>query len=131
MLICSRAPLADHCTVCGRRPPRFVFFAISGSACNVAQLAMDRALLLLLADSQHSSTFASTACWTASYTLSISLRHASHSLFVFGMHRDSVLFALGKTHLTYLSTIIASTLINFARSYGRARGDLEARLDED
>ena len=52
-------------------------------------------------------------CWTVSYTLSVSLRHASHALFVFGAHADAACYALGKTYATYLSTILASTLLNY------------------
>ena len=103
--------LADSCLVCGRRPPRFLFFAISGSLCNIAQLALDRALLAMLPDDVW---WIPTVCWTLSYTLSVSLRHASHAYFVFGQHSDPACIALGKTYLTYMSTIVASTAINLA-----------------
>ena len=35
-------PLAETCVVCGRSPPRFLFFVLSGSACNGVQLVLDR-----------------------------------------------------------------------------------------
>lgn len=109
----SELPLADHCGLFGWRPPRIVFFAVSGSLCNVAQLGLDRLLLLLLhwADI-HDQWWLPSLCWTASYSLSISVRHASHSVIVFGMQDDSTWYALGKTYLTYLSTILASTGLN-------------------
>ena len=127
-------PLAESCVVCGRTPPRFVCFALSGSLCNLAQLALDRLLLLLLgraaaassssaggggeggavADLHELPAWVPTACWTLSYTLSVSLRHASHAVFVFGRHADSACRALMKTYLTYASTIVASTLLNLA-----------------
>ena len=42
------APLSETCVLCGRRPPRFLCFALSGSLCNLAQLGLDRALLYAL-----------------------------------------------------------------------------------
>jgi hypothetical protein len=111
---CSYEPgiaLAESCVVCGRHPPRFLFFAASGSLCNVAQLVLDRALLALL---PHDVWWIPTACWTLSYTLSVSLRHYSHALCVFGRHADPMCIALGKTYLTYMSTIVASTAVNLA-----------------
>ena len=35
-------PLAETCVLCGRSPPRFLFFVLSGSACNGVQLGLDR-----------------------------------------------------------------------------------------
>ena len=42
------------------------------------------------------------------------MRHVSHSVFVFGTHADPFWTAIGKTYLTYISTIVASTLTNLA-----------------
>jgi hypothetical protein len=107
----DRLPLAAHCVLCGRyKPPRFLFFGLSGSLCNLAQLGLDRMLLLLIG--RDSAWYVPTVCWTASYTLSVALRHVSHSVFVFGVHADPVWKALAKTYLTYLSTIVASAAIN-------------------
>ena len=99
--------------------PAFLFFAVSGSLCNIVQLALDRLLLealqKLAADADHEPFWwEPTACWTVSYTLSISLRHWSHSYFVFGRHADHWCCALAKTYLTYFSTILASTALNLA-----------------
>ena len=110
-------PLSESCVACGRKPPRFLFFAISGALCNLAQLAIDRLLLALIAHGVldlHDAWYVPTVCWTVSYTLSVALRHASHSFFVFGPSADPVGYALAKTYLTYLSTILASTAINLA-----------------
>jgi len=62
--------------------------------------------------------WAPTACWTLSYTLSVSLRHFSHELFVFGRHADPVCLALGKSYLAYLSTIFVSTMVNLVLVWG-------------
>ena len=106
-------PLSESCLVCGRRAPRFVCFALSGSLCNVAQLGIDRLLLLLLVYLERADAWwVPTACWTSSYTLSVGLRHASHSVLVFGPSADPWCYALGKTYCTYVSTIIASTVLN-------------------
>jgi hypothetical protein len=53
-----------------------------------------------------------TVCWTASYFLSISLRHYSHTVLVFGVQNDPTWWALFKTYVAYLSTIVASTGLN-------------------
>lgn len=117
-LLVPTEPLADSCVVCGHHPPRFLFFAASGSMCNIAQLGMDRLLLeaLALASSRPADEeprwWEPTVCWTLSYTLSVSLRHMSHSWCVFGRHADAPCKALGKTYITYLSTIVASTALN-------------------
>ena len=105
------AALADTCIICGLRPPRFVFFALSGSLCNIVQLILDRCLMVVMPDN---IWWAPTACWTLSYTLSISLRHVSHALCVFGQHADPPWIAIAKTYLAYLSTIIASTALNLS-----------------
>ena len=55
-----------------------------------------------------------TVCWTLSYAISITFRFVSHAAVVFGPHRDPPLLALGKTYLTYMSTIVSSTAINLA-----------------
>ena len=104
-------PLAETCVVCGRTPPRFFFFVLSGSACNGIQLGLDRLLILALPEGRW---WVPTLCWTLSYALSISFRFVSHAALVFGPHRDPPLLALGKTYLTYLSTIVSSTAINLA-----------------
>ena len=93
-----RRPLAETCVVCGRSPPRFLFFVLSGSACNGVQLGLDRLLILVLPEGRW---WVPTLCWTLSYALSISFRFVSHAALVFGPHRDPPLLALGKTYLTY------------------------------
>ena len=104
-------PLAQTCVVCGRTPPRFFFFVLSGSACNGVQLAIDRVLALVLPPN---TWWVPTFCWTVSYAASVSFRFVSHAAIVFGPHRDPPLLALGKTYCTYLSTIVASTAVNLA-----------------
>ena len=78
-------PLAETCVVCGRRPPRFLFFVLSGSACNGVQLGLDRLLILALPEGRW---WVPTLCWTLSYALSISVRFVSHAALVFGPHRE-------------------------------------------
>ena len=109
--------LADTCSLCGWRPPRFVFFAISGSMCNVVQLLLDRLLTSMLPEDVW---WIPTASWTLSYTLSVALRHYSHAWFVFGQHSDSMWIALGRTYVAYASTIIASTAVNLLLVWGTA-----------
>ena len=53
-----------------------------------------------------------TVCWTASYTLSIALRHSSHRLLVFGEYEGSYWSSLGRTYLTYSSSIVLSMITN-------------------
>jgi|Transcript_68790 hypothetical protein len=69
-------PLSQSCRLCGRKPPRFLFFALSGSICNAAQLAIDKIIMLFLPE----VWWAPTLCWTLSYALSVALRHTSHAI---------------------------------------------------
>ena len=62
-------PLAQTCVVCGRTPPRFFFFVLSGSACNGVQLAIDRVLAFVLPPN---TWWVPTFCWTVSYAASVS-----------------------------------------------------------
>ena len=107
--------LADTCVVCGRQPPRFIFFALSGSLCNIAQLALDRALTLVLPPDVW---WTPTASWTLSYTFTVPLRHLSHAYCVFGQHADPFWLAMSKTFMTYVSTIVASTAVNMLLVWG-------------
>ena len=74
------------------------------------QLGVERLLFL----SVPSRWWGPTLCWSLSYALSVLLRHGSHTVLVFGPHRDHPLLAVGKTYLAYLSTIITSTVVNLA-----------------
>ena len=69
--------------------------------CNIAQLGLDKLLLLLLSRTSDIEDWAipmDTVCWTLSYSLSVSLRHISHTVLVFGVQPDvSACYALGKT----------------------------------
>ena len=108
--ICERAPLAHSCRICGRRVPRFVCFAVSGSLCNIVQLVLDRAIWLTIEGAELELPVVTS--WTVSYTISVSLRHLSHEWFVFGRHADPFWCALGKSYATYGTTIVASTALN-------------------
>ena len=59
-----RPPLAETCTFCGKRPPQFVFFAVSGTLGNVIQLGLDRLFVTFVFDD--SLWWAPTLSWTAS-----------------------------------------------------------------
>ena len=115
VLMPGSSSLADTCVVCGRQPPRFIFFALSGSLCNIAQLALDRALTLVLPPDVW---WTPTASWTLSYTFTVPLRHLSHAYCVFGQHADPFWLAMSKTFMTYVSTIVASTAVNMLLVWG-------------
>ena len=105
-----RPPLAETCTFCGKRPPQFVFFAVSGTLGNVIQLGLDRLFVTFVFDD--SLWWAPTLSWTASYSLSIAFRHFSHAFLVFGPPAGHWAVALAKTYATYFTTIVASTATN-------------------
>lgn len=64
-------PLADSCYVCGYRPPRVAFFALSGTLGNIFQLLVDRVLVRCL---PRDTWWVPTVCWTVSYASSVALR---------------------------------------------------------
>jgi hypothetical protein len=65
---------------------------LSGAICDVAQFGIDRTVYSMLTTSYEKDTIS----WTVAYILTISLRHETHRIFVFGAYEGSYWTNLGK-----------------------------------
>ena len=98
----------DKFRICGYKIPLYFWFVLSGSLCDVFQAFIDYGIYKLYPFEWEKTT----VCWTASYTASVWLRHYSHRLLVFGEYEGTYSSSLGRTYLTYASSIVMSMLSN-------------------
>jgi len=71
-LVCAAGatrPAADVVRVCGIRPPRYAFYMLSGSSCDVYQLVIDAFVHEVL------GIYESSVCWGLGFGISVALRH--------------------------------------------------------
>jgi len=88
--------------------PQYAWFVLSGALCDVVQALIDYLVFLVYTLEWERAT----VCWTASYTLSIVVRHYSHRLLVFGEYEGTYCMSLARTYLTYSSSIMISMITN-------------------
>jgi hypothetical protein len=69
---------ADAVTLCGLRPPRYLWYMLSGSTCDVIQFGVDLLLHYGL-NLQNASV-----CWFLGFFVSVAFRHTFHRYLVFG-----------------------------------------------
>lgn len=100
--------LQDKVRIFGKPIPRYFWFVFSGAICDVIQALLDFILYKIYVFEFERDT----VCWTLSYALSIFVRHYSHSMLVFGDYDGTYWSSLGKTYLTYSSSIVISMLAN-------------------
>ena len=93
---------------CGYKIPQYFFFVLSGALCDCAQALIDYGVYLLYVFEWERAT----VCWTISYTLSITLRHSSHRLLVFGEFEGTYCSSLLRTYMTYSTSIVVSMITN-------------------
>lgn len=94
--------------ICGYQVPQYFWFVISGALCDIVQALIDYMVYQIYVFDWERAT----VCWTVSYTLSIIVRHSSHRLIVFGEFEGSYCSSLGRTYLTYSTSIILSMVSN-------------------
>jgi hypothetical protein len=94
--------------LCGYKIPKYFWFVLSGSLCDCCQALIDYLISIIYAYEWEKATI----CWTLSYTVSIMIRHFSHKYIVFGDYDGSYCTSLGRTYLTYSSSIVISTIAN-------------------
>ncbi len=88
--------------------PQYFWFMLSGFLCDCAQAIIDYLLYsIYIWDWERT-----TVCWLVSYSISIFIRHSSHRMLVFGEYEGTYLSSLGRTYLTYSSSIVLSTIAN-------------------
>ena len=98
----------DKCRICGYKVPLYFWFVLSGALCDIVQALIDYGVSQIYT----LDYYRPTVCWTVSYTLVIIVRHYSHRLLVFGEFEGSYCSSLGRTYLTYSSSIVISMMTN-------------------
>jgi hypothetical protein len=88
------------------RPPRYLWYMISGFGCDLIQVCID-----VLLHFGFGITDAPT-CWTVSFSLSIVFRHTAHRYLVFGMYVGGYYRSLLRMYTGYSVSIILSSLFN-------------------
>jgi putative flippase GtrA len=99
---------AEEVYLMGWKPPRYLWYMISGAICDVLQLAMLYGLHFYISDS--------ATGWALAFCASISVRHTTHRYFVFGDYVGGYRRSLQRMYMAYSVTIVLSTLLNFLLS---------------
>mmetsp|Transcript_43897 Transcript_43897/g.86097 ORF Transcript_43897/g.86097 Transcript_43897/m.86097 type:complete len:332 (-) Transcript_43897:38-1033(-) len=100
------ASASETVVLCGIRPPQFLWYSISGTICDAAQLAIDLTAKMIFGVDDPS------LCWLISFSLSIIPRHTSHRYLVFGKYNGGYWQSLGRMYGGYSISIIVSTVFN-------------------
>mmetsp|Transcript_48897 Transcript_48897/g.98383 ORF Transcript_48897/g.98383 Transcript_48897/m.98383 type:complete len:217 (+) Transcript_48897:45-695(+) len=116
--------MADRIKCCGRTLPRYLWYMLSGAICDIFQFLFDGVFSSLMTDTITYER--DTVAWTVAYVMTISLRHETHRIFVFGAYEGSYWLNLGKMYATYATTIVASIFLRAALA--RAAEGLPADL---
>lgn len=105
---------ADCVVIAGIQPPRYLFYMVSGAACDILQLLIDVTL--------HLTVFPNDAslCWMTSFVASIAARHTSHRYLVFGDYVPHYWASLRKMYAGYSISIVLSTIFNYFITTGVA-----------
>lgn len=105
-VVFGTASAAEAVSLCGIRPPQYLFYMISGAVCDVLQLLLDYSLHTAFAIDDPS------ICWALSFTLSIVARHTTHRYLVFGMYVGGYYNSLLRMYGGYSIIIVLSTIFN-------------------
>lgn len=95
---------AEVVQLAGVRPPRYLWYMLSGATCDILQLCMD---ILLRAQIEDASI-----CWATTFFLSVVARHSCHRYLVFGDYVGGYWASLGRMYGGYSIIIVLSTLFN-------------------
>jgi len=109
-VLSGSAPASESVTLCGLKPPRYFWFVISGSLCDLIQFMIDLFIFSVVKIQDPS------ICWGASFFLSIIARHTSHRYLVFGDFSCGYWSSLLRMYGGYSISIIVSTVSNYAIS---------------
>lgn len=97
---------AQAIQIAGKQPPRYLWYMISGAACDVIQFTMD-VLLHVVFKLEDASL-----CWAIGFFLSVFFRHTSHRYLVFGDYVGGYRASLLRMYGGYSVIIVLSTLFN-------------------
>jgi hypothetical protein len=107
------AAAADVVTLAGVKPPRYLFYMLSGMGCDVIQLTMDVLLHRYYLED-------ASLCWAVTFFLSVVWRHSSHRYLVFGDYVGGYWASLGRMYGGYSIIIVLSTIFNVMMTRGVA-----------
>ena len=109
-VIMGGASCAEAVRIAGVQPPRYLWYMLSGSGCDVLQFATLYALKTLV-HLQDASMI-----WCLGFLLNIPCRHTSHRYLVFGDYVGGYWRSLARMYAGYSVIIILSTLFNLVMS---------------
>lgn len=95
---------ADVVELAGVKPPRYLWYMLSGVMCDILQLSMDIMLHMYIQDA--------SICWATTFFLSVVARHSSHRYLVFGDYVGGYWASLGRMYGGYSIIIVLSTIFN-------------------
>ena len=107
-VLSGAAPAADTVRILSIKPPRYIFYSVSGFLCDIVQLFIDLAVHFFLKIRDPS------LCWAIGFGLSIVVRHSSHRYFTFGSYVGGYWRSLGRMYFGYSFSIALSTAFNVA-----------------
>ena len=104
------ASCAEAVRIAGVQPPRYLWYMLSGSGCDILQLATLFALktVVHLRDA--------SMIWCLGFLINIPCRHTSHRYLVFGDYVGGYWHSLARMYAGYSVIIVLSTLFNFIMS---------------
>ena len=105
-VISGAAPAADTVRILSIKPPRYIFYSLSGFLCDIVQLFIDLAVHFFL------NVRDPSMCWAIGFGLSIVVRHSSHRYFTFGAYMGGYWRSLGRMYAGYSISIALSTAFN-------------------
>lgn len=96
---------ADCVKIVGIKPPRYLWYMISGFLNDILQFIVSIGLY-------NTRGLDPSACWFLGFTLSIPCRHVLHRYLVFGNYIGGYYHSLGRMYCAYSIIIVLSTIFN-------------------
>ena len=96
---------ADVVKICGYQPPRYAWYMLSGSSCDVLQFLVDHVL--------YYREWNSASSWVVAFMASIVVRHTTHRYLVFGDYVCGYRASLMRMYMAYSFSIVVSTAFNY------------------
>ena len=97
---------ADAVLIASVKPPRYLWYMLSGFLCDLIQFGMDVMLHMALKINDAS------LCWALGFLLSIVFRHTSHRYLVFGDYVGGYWASLTRMYAGYSVIVVISTVFN-------------------
>ncbi|GMI44098.1 hypothetical protein TrCOL_g9240 [Triparma columacea] len=95
----------DAVKLCGFKPPRYFWYCVSGTVCDVVQLALDLSFQVVGIEDPSIN-------WMLSFFFSIIFRHTTHRYLVFGEYNGTYYESLVRMYISYTFIVLLSTVFN-------------------